>query len=217
MKKVLSLLFAFVFIFTFMPMVANANELNGFDATYYATKYPDVVAVYGTDEDALYLHYLNFGYNEGRFKNANEEATGIITEPIVTPSKSYTLYPTYIDVDKASQVVTYVKDGQVVMQMPCVTGCVKTHHDTPNGTWKIMTHTKGKTLKGPTWKVWVDYWMRFTPDSCGLHDASWRDDSEFNPNTYLTDGSHGCVNLRHDDAQALFNMVDVGTIVVVHD
>lgn len=48
-------------------IAANAADYSVlFDASYYAEKYPDVVAVYGTDANALYSHYINHGINEGR-------------------------------------------------------------------------------------------------------------------------------------------------------
>lgn len=37
-----------------------------FNATEYAEMYPDVVAVVGTDEDALWNHFVNYGLAEGR-------------------------------------------------------------------------------------------------------------------------------------------------------
>ena len=40
---------------------------NVFDAEFYVTTYPDVVAVLGTDEAVLYNHYLLCGIYEGRF------------------------------------------------------------------------------------------------------------------------------------------------------
>lgn len=48
-------------------MAVSAASLGDlFDAAYYAKKYPDVVAVYGTDANALYSHYVNHGIYEGR-------------------------------------------------------------------------------------------------------------------------------------------------------
>ena len=35
-----------------------------FDAEYYAAKYPDVANTYGTSEQALYEHFLNYGVDE---------------------------------------------------------------------------------------------------------------------------------------------------------
>ncbi|MBR6452635.1 MAG: L,D-transpeptidase, partial [Lachnospiraceae bacterium] len=56
-------------------------------------------------------------------------------------------------------------------------------------------------------------WMRFS-GNCGLHDASWR--KAFGGDIYLHNGSHGCVNLPHDMAVALYDRVGIGTVVVVH-
>ncbi len=37
-----------------------------FDAEYYSNKYADLKALYGTDENQLYYHFLNYGIEEGR-------------------------------------------------------------------------------------------------------------------------------------------------------
>lgn len=44
----------------------NVDSIGGFDAEYYAQANPDVVAVFGTDANMLYLHYVQFGKAEGR-------------------------------------------------------------------------------------------------------------------------------------------------------
>ncbi len=49
-----------------------------FDAEYYAANNPDVVAAFGTTEEALYLHYQMFGRKEGRLPVA-PPATQITT------------------------------------------------------------------------------------------------------------------------------------------
>ena len=41
-----------------------------FDGEWYATNYPDVVKVYGTNEDALFDHFMTYGITEGRDINA---------------------------------------------------------------------------------------------------------------------------------------------------
>ena len=42
-----------------------------FDAVYYAVYNPDVVNAVGTDENALYQHYVNYGKQEGRLPYAS--------------------------------------------------------------------------------------------------------------------------------------------------
>ncbi|WP_029230817.1 L,D-transpeptidase [Butyrivibrio sp. VCB2006] len=183
---------------------ANASD---FDPAFYAASYPDVVAAYGNDPNALYSHYLTFGKNEHRFKNAEEaSANAQNVDNSDVPS-------TYVDVDIANQVMNYYVDGVSVLSSPVVTGNVKSGNGTPKGVFFIDTKIPGKYLVGPTWNVWVNRWMRFT-GNVGLHDSSWR--SEFGGDVYTHNGSHGCVNLPTDVANALYDLVSVGTMVVVH-
>ena len=60
----------------------------------------------------------------------------------------------------------------------------------------------------------------------GLHDAEyhscdakknhgWRCREEFGGETYINNGSHGCVNMMHDDVMEVSEYVEVGTPVLV--
>ncbi|MCR5715350.1 MAG: hypothetical protein K6G23_00705 [Lachnospiraceae bacterium] len=46
--------------------VTSMLTVDMFDATYYAQMNPDVVAALGTDANALFAHYINNGFAEGR-------------------------------------------------------------------------------------------------------------------------------------------------------
>lgn len=209
------------------------KKSSSFDANYYANKYPDVVAVVGNDPAALLNHYNTYGAKEGRFKNKQEEISGIpsktvvsvepevkkdtttTTTPVVTdPVEPLAGYSTYVDVNLVTQTVAYFENGVNKFQAPCVSGNTSLRRGTPTGVYSIMTKVPGKYLVGPTWKCWVDRWMQFTPNAIGLHDASWR--GSFGGEIYKTNGSHGCVNLSKTDAYALYDLVSVGTTVVVH-
>lgn len=53
-----------------------------FDADFYLSEYPDVAAYYKDDTrmsqiEKLFHHYINFGKNEGRFKNINQRIDSI--------------------------------------------------------------------------------------------------------------------------------------------
>lgn len=191
---------AVLFLALIPEFEAGASD---FDPAYYAAKYPDVHEAFGDDPLELYNHYLNFGMDEGRFKNAEEEAAG-------TPSSTI---DTYVDVDIENQTVTYYVNGEVVLSSPCVTGKVSTGNSTPTGRFVLRTKIPGKRLVGPTWDVWVNRWMRFT-GLVGLHDAGWR--RKFGGQIYIKNGSHGCVNLPADAAYSLYDMIDIGTAVIVH-
>lgn len=223
----------------FGSIVAYAANEYKFDPNYYARRYPDVVAALGSDPEVLQNHYLTYGITEGRYVSQAEETyyfnNGLtkpknvipdttVEKPVDTAPKQVTIYtpievtpkyPTYIDVDKTNQVVTYFENNEMKLQGPCVTGNERAKHGTPTGVFSITQHMRNKYLIGPTWKSYVSYWMRFSSDGCGLHDATWR--SAFGGEIYKTNGSHGCVNLEKSFAAELFDLVDVGTIVYVHD
>ena len=207
MRKVLvrSCLAALMFIFLLGAGFKKAKA-SDFDPGFYASYYPDVAAAYGTDPNALYSHYLTFGINEGRFKNAQEAATGQRDDTLDTPT-------TYVDVDLTNQQMIYYVDGVPVISSAIVSGNTSNGNGTPTGVFFINAKVPGKYLVGPTWNVWVNRWMRFT-GAVGLHDASWR--SEFGGEIYKKNGSHGCVNLPSDVANSLYDMVNIGTMVIVH-
>ena len=46
--------------------IPSAQKSLVFDATYYADKYPDLKAAFGTDATKLYQHFVTYGINEGR-------------------------------------------------------------------------------------------------------------------------------------------------------
>ena len=56
-----------------------------FDAEYYAQNNPDVVAVLGTDKNALYSHYVNSGKAEGRQGLSPEDAR--LSLPFISKDK----------------------------------------------------------------------------------------------------------------------------------
>ena len=226
---------AFVLIFNVRGVYAA-----DFDALYYAQRYPDVANTVGCDEKALYEHYITVGQKEGRYPNAQEECAGTArtidlqnakatgntklvetlekqqaaNAPKAAAAVTVPVSGTYVDVNIESQTMTLFQNGLPVLSSPCVTGTPKNGRSTPTGMWYIMEKTPGKRLKGSSWDVWVDRWMRFTSDSCGLHDASWR--RKFGGNIYQSNGSHGCVNLPKDVAYTLYDLVAVGTPVIVH-
>lgn len=117
---------------------------------------------------------------------------------------------TYILVDISDQKLYFYNNGVKKWTASVVTG-TKGVNDTPKGhyTLKKSNFKRKKTLMG---NAKVEYWMPFiTSRGIGFHDASWR--KSFKKNTYLKNGSHGCVNMKTKDAKKLYanapNSIDV--------
>ncbi|HAE45661.1 MAG TPA: hypothetical protein DCG37_08740 [Lachnospiraceae bacterium] len=129
---------------------------------------------------------------------------------------------TYVEVDKPAQTVYYYENYELQMASECVTGTeTSSSRYTPTGIYSIYMMERGRTLRGGqladgsySYASYVNYWMAFN-GGIGLHDATWRDD--FGGSIYWYSGSHGCVNLPYWAAQELYNMVDIGTTVIVID
>lgn len=121
---------------------------------------------------------------------------------------------TYVEVDLSNQKLYYIEGGKLALQSDVVTGCKRYHNDTPSMITDIYFMQEGRTLRGENYATFVYYWMAFY-NHYGLHDATWR--SKFGGDIYLTDGSHGCVNMPKENAAKLYSMVHVGTPVVLYE
>jgi lipoprotein-anchoring transpeptidase ErfK/SrfK len=125
------------------------------------------------------------------------------------------MYRTFVLIDLSSQTLTYYVKEKRYMKTSVVTG-TPGERATPTGIYSVRGKARNVTLTGPTWSVPVKYWMPFIEGAYGMHDAGWRPEREFkNHKTYLTNGSHGCVNMRTRDAARMYKKITIGTTVIV--
>ena len=97
---------------------------------------------------------------------------------------------TYVEVSIAEQHLWCYKDYELVMDTDVVTGLPTTERESP-----------------------VSFWAPFNGGQ-GLHDAPWRGD--FGGDIYLSNGSHGCVNIPPENMEPIYNAIDIGTAVVIY-
>lgn len=119
---------------------------------------------------------------------------------------------TYIEVDMTEQMLYYYVDREIVLQTPVVTGNMRRGWDTPAVVCSIYGKARNRTLRGANYATFVYYWMPVY-GNIGLHDATWR--RKFGEEIYMTDGSHGCINMPKDKAAELYGMVEMGTPVIL--
>lgn len=121
---------------------------------------------------------------------------------------------TYVEVDLTNQKVWLYVDGELLGASDCVSGTYgNADRQTPDGVYTIYYMKSPATLRGADYTSEVQYWMAYY-GNYGLHDANWR--SEFGGDIYLTDGSHGCVNLPDDMAQLIYENAYIGFLVVTY-
>ena len=174
-----------------------------------------------------YGYYIDLA-GETAALTANIQALqSVVRQPVYSSVAARGAMPqwgdTFVEVSIASQHAYYYQGGNCVWESPIVSG-TQTNPDraTPKGVFSVYSKETNRVLRGPissstgkpTYESHVDYWMPFN-GGIGLHDASWR--SSFGGNIYLSNGSHGCINLPRDRAQSLYGLIGKGTVVVVCD
>lgn len=130
----------------------------------------------------------------------------------------------YVDVDLGEQHARLYDDqGSLVWESDVVTGTPDGEHDTPEGVYVINSKESPSKLIGqmepetgePEYKTEVKTWMPFVENYIGFHDADWQ--SAFGGSRYSSGyGSHGCVNLPPDKSVELYDLIEVGDVVVSH-
>ena len=129
---------------------------------------------------------------------------------------------TAILLDISSQQLTYYNNGKIDWSVPVITG-KKDSHDTPIGRYilnpinkKENTTLTGQNDDGTNYNAFVNYWMPFiTERGIGFHDATWRNIDDYTKTTYIENGSHGCVNMRFNDAKKLYESIKSTTYVII--
>lgn len=119
----------------------------------------------------------------------------------------------YVEVSIEDQHVWHYVDSELCCETDCVTG-TKNRHDTPTGVYYVSERIPGKYLTGEDYKTWVNQWMRLTNSGIGLHDAYWR--NKFGGEIYMSNGSHGCINLPPTYAKNLFSELTNGYPVIIY-
>ena len=133
------------------------------------------------------------------------------------------LSDTFVVVDISNQQLKLYCDNEVILTSPVVTGKPSTPSD--QGLFEIYNISGPRYLVGPNYRSYVDVMMKYNGGE-GLHDAQyhqhedgfnhgWRSLEEFGGETYLTDGSHGCINMIREDVMTVREHVDIGTKVLV--
>ena len=128
--------------------------------------------------------------------------------------EAFAIEGTYVEVDIHNQVMTFVKDGVVLVTTDVVTGNTW-GYPTPPGYYQVQNKDTNCWLSGADYNVHVDYWVGFIGYTYGLHDADWR--TIFGGDHYKIEGSHGCVNTPKEPMAKIFENIEVGTPVLVHD
>ena len=150
------------------------------------------------------------GLREALASGKSQERTPEFSQTGAAYNKYGDIGYSYVEVDLSNQHVYLIIDGK---DSPCVTGCVKKGHGTPDGLYSITYKESPSVLRGEDYETKVNFWMPFNR-GIGLHDATWRD--KFGGDIYYSSGSHGCVNLPYQKAAVIYENIYAGMPVICY-
>jgi lipoprotein-anchoring transpeptidase ErfK/SrfK len=113
----------------------------------------------------------------------------------------------WIDVNLSEQMVYAYEGDTVVNSFLVSTGTWQ--HPTVTGQYRIYVKYRYADMTGPGYYLPDVPFTMYFYEGYGLHGTYWH-------HNFGTPMSHGCVNLRTEDAAWLYDFADVGTLVNVH-
>lgn len=119
---------------------------------------------------------------------------------------------TYIEVDMTNQHMYYYVNGKRKLSTDVVTGNTSLGRGTPEMVCYVYGKQRNRILRGPDYATFVNFWMPVNK-GIGIHDASWR--SKYGGELYKRGGSHGCINTPYSEVSKLYDMVEIGTPVII--
>lgn len=171
-----------------------------------------------------------YGWQINQSEEVNQLFNEIITGQTVTREPLYSsraavygesdIGSTYIEVDLSAQHMYYYQEGSLIFDSEFVSGNMSyADRATPTGIYSLYYKRSPDVLRGKQladgsyeYETPVTYWMPFC-GGVGFHDANWR--SSFGGDIYLTNGSHGCINLPPAKAAELYNIIQTGVPIVM--
>lgn len=113
----------------------------------------------------------------------------------------------WIDVNLQTQTVQAYEGDRLVNSFIASTGTAR--YPTVKGQYRIWIKLKTDDMRGPGYDLKDVPYVMYFHKGYGLHGTYWH-------NNFGTPMSHGCVNLRTEDAAWLFDFSSIGTLVNVH-
>lgn len=195
----------------YVAYLASTYNTVGVERTFQTTR-GDIVTVSGgsygneLDIDTEY-HYLFDAFTK---KQGGTRIPVYLSE--AKQKGTNDIGSTYIEIDMGNQMMYYYKKNKLILETPVVTGNTSKNMGTPAKVCYVYYKQKNRVLRGADYATPVKYWMA-VDGHIGIHDASWR--KEFGGEIYKKNGSHGCINTPLDKVAELYELVEIGTPVIM--
>ncbi len=210
----------------YVANLAARYDTQYIDRSFHTSVGTDIVIPGGKNE---YGYTILQADEAAKLKADIESDTAVTREPVYVETNSFgnryhlhregrdDLAGTYVEVNISMQHVWFYKDGQLITESDCVTGCVANGTETHTGVFPLAYKESPSVLRGGNaeggYETPVTFWMPFT-EGQGLHDANWR--GSFGGSIYQYSGSHGCVNLPYWAAETIYHNIETATPIIIY-
>lgn len=133
--------------------------------------------------------------------------TPTATRPPTATPPIYDQTGRWIDVNLSTQMLYAYEGSTVVNSFLVSTGMYYT--PTVTGRYNIYVKYEYTDMSGPGYYIPNVPFTQYFYSGYGIHAATWH-------NNFGTPMSHGCINMRLEDAKWLFNWTSIGTLVNIH-
>ncbi len=207
---------------TFVAQMAAETDTVGKDRHFYATLDGWIDVKWEGDLSSIYGWQIDQGETVDQLIGLMQAGETVTVEPVYK-RKGYTrktddIGNTYVEADISAQHFWVYINGQMVLDDDFVSGTeTNPSRRTPRGVGMIADRAYKVvlgTMAVQGYECPVDYWMPFNWLGCGFHDLSR---GAYGGSIYMYNGSHGCLNLKWKTAKALYETVEVGMPVLIHD
>jgi lipoprotein-anchoring transpeptidase ErfK/SrfK len=127
--------------------------------------------------------------------------------PAVQPPRSVSGNEHWIDIDLSEQYLYAYEGDQMVRSFRVSTGTWRT--PTVLGRYRIYVKYRSQAMSGPGYYLPNVPFVMYFFKGYGIHGTYWH-------NNFGTPMSHGCVNMRTEEAAWLYKWSSIGTLVNVH-
>lgn len=165
----------------------------------------DKTYIFGSDGVGISgWSYANYRFNNGVLTILNSKGNVVDSRYVGS---------NHVFISLVHQMMWTFSNNKLVHSTRIISG--KPVTPTVTGNFSILSQTRATHLIGADYNVYVEYWMPFY-GSYGIHDSRWHYPSRFqNLNSYLTYGSHGCVNVPEWEMPLASKYMWVGTPVTI--
>lgn len=212
---------AHVLLLLFIPALLLLITLTGTNRLIYSAiqhlSYKLGVNTNNIATDA-YVQFIN-SQNEQNTKGQSVFLNKVISSAYAASPNAGVLGETSLDDNKwievdISEQRLYMKDhGNVVNSFLISSG---KWYPTPRGEWRIWIKLRYARMRGGSKALGTFYDLKNVPytmyynQGYGIHGAYWH-------NNFGNPMSHGCINMKPEEAGVVFKWAQVGTRVIVHD